>query len=79
MTLNKFIAKPNAIKNVVKQMLPLQMRQRLYHRVRNWNLNDFKKPEMPAEARARLRAAFKADILRLEDLIERDLSGWLKE
>jgi hypothetical protein len=43
-------------------------------RLKNRNLN---KPPMPPEAHARLADAYREDVRRLEDLIDRDLSGWL--
>jgi len=35
------------------------------------------KPEMEPETRSYLQGAFRADILRLQRLISRDLSSWL--
>jgi hypothetical protein len=35
------------------------------------------RPRMPDEARARLKAFFREDTLRLQDLIGRDLSHWM--
>ena len=34
-------------------------------------------PQMPDDVRRRLRDLYRDDILRLEDLIDRDLSHWL--
>jgi hypothetical protein len=36
------------------------------------------KPTMPSELRRRLVATYRSDILELQDMIERDLSGWLR-
>src|SRR3712207_5524917 len=35
------------------------------------------RPRIPAEAHARLRALYREDTLKLQDLIGRDLSNWL--
>jgi hypothetical protein len=42
--------------------------------LRSWNLS---KPKLAAETRARLLAGYRDDILKLQDLIGRDLSRWL--
>jgi len=53
----------------VVRVMPTDMNRRLRARNRH-------KPEMPAAARARLRALYEDDVARLEGLIGRDLSAW---
>ena len=36
------------------------------------------RPPLPPEARARLLPVFRQDIIKLQDMLGRDLSGWLK-
>ena len=61
----------------VKPYLPERMSQAITAYglgLRNRNLY---KPALPQEARSRLTAAYREDILKLQDLIGRDLSRWL--
>jgi hypothetical protein len=61
------------IKRLVGAALPSGLKsylQRLPHR-------EDPLPTLPTEDRARLVAYYRKDILRLEDLIQRDLSAWL--
>lgn len=64
------------IKILLRSLLPAR-----FHR---WLVQEFKKrsviprPPISAEARAALIEEYREDILRLEDLIHCDLSGWLK-
>lgn len=76
--MNRLLIKPNILRDAAKILFPQAMRQNLYHRVRAWNLNNFQKPEMSADSRAYLKQVFRGDILKLEGLIERDLSAWLE-
>jgi hypothetical protein len=41
------------------------------------NRNLSKAPPMPEETRMELIEAYREDVLKLQDLIGRDLSGWL--
>jgi hypothetical protein len=70
------IKRPNPLKAAIKPLLPEGARKRISVNVQNWNLE--KAPPMPEEARRVLVEAYREDVARLEDLIGRDLSGWLK-
>jgi hypothetical protein len=48
------------------------------HAVFEWLARDVEKPQFPPQVRAELTEYFREDILQLQDLIERDLSHWLK-
>jgi hypothetical protein len=69
------MVKPSRTRTFLKQMLPTALRepvsQRLHERA------TFQPPLLP-EVRAKLVAGYREDILRLQDLLGRDLSGWLK-
>jgi len=77
--LHEFLTKPNpvksAIKPLVKLILPKETRQRLLNKLLQKNL---KKPEMKPETREYLKGLYREDILKLQDLIKKDLSHWLK-
>ncbi len=78
LTLNRLLAKDNSLKSSVKLFLPSKIRNKLYNTVRLWNLNNFKKPEMPEAVRNQLINSYRDDILSLQDLIQQDLSPWLE-
>ena len=51
------------------------MRRRLGSALGKWNLN---RPQLSPEHRRELIALYREDILKLQDLIQRDLSAWLE-
>lgn len=66
----------NIIKSVLKPFLPQSLRKQLKYDLRNQNLD---KPDpLPSQVKQQLVEVFRADILKLEDLIQRDLSKWLE-
>ncbi|MBX6422897.1 sulfotransferase [Thermosulfurimonas sp. F29] len=77
--LHKLLVQPNPIifpiKFVLKSMLPRDTRQRLRNKFLQKIL---KKPQMKPETREYLKQLYKEDILKLQELIKRDLSHWLK-
>lgn len=76
---DKFITRPNIfkslIKPVVKILLPGEKRTKLRDYLMFKNLP---KPEMKSETREYLKNLYREDILKLQDLINRDLSQWLR-
>lgn len=48
------------------------------HRMNAWAMRDLVRPEMRAETRAALLRLYRDDTLLLQNLLERDLSGWLR-
>ena len=73
----RLVKQPSFVKSALRPLLPGGLRKRLSVNVRNWNLE--KAPPLPEEARRELAEAYREDILGLQDLIGRDLSGWLDE
>ena len=71
---HKFLTKPNAIKSAFKYFLPLEFRQRLRKKATEKNLF---KPNLSPEIRQQLVEAYREDILKLQELIQKDLSQWL--
>lgn len=62
----------------VRQGIKLLMPRRIRISLREWlRVNFLQKPEMSAGCRDQLRNTYAADIARLEDMLERDLSHWL--
>ncbi|MBE9062318.1 sulfotransferase [cf. Phormidesmis sp. LEGE 11477] len=74
--LQNLFMKDNPLKSVVKPLLPKQMRKRISRDVHRQNTGD--KPAFPPEVRQQLIETYREDILKLQDLLNRDLSGWLK-
>lgn len=72
--LHRFLATPNPVRAVLKPVLPDRLR-RLAVEVKNRNL---KKPEMPRGIRESLVELYQRDVLALQELLGRDLSGWLE-
>jgi hypothetical protein len=62
------------IRRLSRYVIPESVRERLLVRMKNVNLE---KPPLEPAVRDRLIAAYRDDILRLQDLIDRDLSAWL--
>lgn len=73
--LNRLFYHP-AVVSTAKSVLPEPL-QEAARRVRQLNLR--KPPPFPPDLRARLLAHYREDILKLEDLLDRDLSVWLEE
>ena len=59
----------------MRLFLPQSVRLAVNRRLRDWNIR--KPAKLPADIRAELAPLFREDILRLGDLIERDLGDWL--
>jgi hypothetical protein len=74
--LHNFLAKPNFIKNQLKRVIPAETQYRLLTRFMNRNLGTV---ALSAEVRSRMLAIYREDILKTQDLIQRDLSSWLKQ
>lgn len=67
---------PNRLKSIVKPFIPTSLRRKLRAAVTE-SETLLHRPEVPADIRARLIEGFSDDILKLQSLIDRDLSHWL--
>lgn len=74
-TLYNFFKEPHPIKDALKPLFPEKFRRSLGMELRARMLA---KPPLPTEIRGRLIEEYREDILKLEGLIQRDLSGWLR-
>ena len=70
------LKRPNPLKSVLKPLLPGGLRGRISEGLQRRNLSEA--PPLEPEARGRLVELYREDILRLQDLIGRDLSAWLR-
>jgi hypothetical protein len=73
--LHGFLRRPHPVKSAAKPFVPEVVRVRLVTILRNRNLS--RPPRLSPEVRGWLVGEYREDILRLEELIQRDLSGWL--
>ena len=69
------LMKPHLATRVAGALLPRGLRQRIKDVISGRNVE---REELPAEAKSILRARQREDTLRLQDLIGRDLSAWLR-
>ena len=70
----QFLDKPNLIKSVFKPFLPERFRYNLKQNAKEKNSY---KPKLDNKIRQQLQAEYRDDILKLQDLIQQDLSKWL--
>ena len=69
----------STISSLIKPVLPLSARQKIRSKLINMNLQkDKSKFPFSTEDRRNLVNLYREDILKLQDLIQRDLSQWLK-
>jgi hypothetical protein len=74
--LHEYVHEPNWIKSALRPLLPAKLRKRIRYNLKNRNLV---KPPLTPEMRRQLVGVYREDILKLQELIDRDLSGWLEE
>lgn len=75
--LENLIKRPTWYKNAVKPFVPKRIRKRLSDQVYNMKASVLEKPPLQPEVVQRLKQHFHEDIVKLQDLLERDLSSWL--
>lgn len=75
--LHTFLRKEHdPIKFILKPLIPKELRRRIMLSLHNRNLD--KPPLLAPELRRQLIEVYREDILKLQNLIQRDLSTWLK-
>lgn len=75
--LQKWLLWPNPVKEQLKFLLPAYTRKRLIHKLLALNIKHTAKPNMDAADRQRLQVLYREDILKLQTLLDWDLSHWL--
>ena len=73
-TLDALIKEPNLIKTIY-QLLPMKLRKKITSKITK--RNPLEKPLLSSEIRKNLTELYREDILKLQQLIQRDFSGWL--
>ncbi|MEA5466762.1 sulfotransferase family protein [Leptothoe sp. PORK10 BA2] len=81
-TVNRLLKTQNPIRTVatgLMKIVPTQIRRQIRDRLINLNYQGKSQEIFSEEDTILLQQYYREDILRLQDLIQRDLSGWLKE
>jgi len=77
--IQKLLLEFDVPKNVIKQIFYLFLSKEKTHKLKEtFRKKNMKKIQMKPETRSYLIAVFREDILKLQDLIQKDLSSWLK-
>lgn len=74
--LHKVLTKRYAVTAFLKPFVPLNFRKKMRYRLISKNLRGY--PPMPGAVRERLSEHYQEDILKLQSLINKDLSAWLR-
>ncbi|MEO1349020.1 MAG: sulfotransferase domain-containing protein [Cyanobacteria bacterium J06635_15] len=72
--LHRFLGKSNPIRTLIEPYAPAGLRKAMI----NLKGSNLAQPPLSPEVRQQLIPIFREDILNLQDLIDRDLSGWLQ-
>lgn len=72
---HNFFARKNPIREAIAPLIPSHLRQQISRKIKTWNLG--KKPELDPAIRQELVELYREDILKLQELLQRDLSHWL--
>jgi hypothetical protein len=74
-SLQTYLVEPRKSKNLVKQLVPTRLSRRIGDNLRRRNLH---KPPIPEALRRHLTEIYREDIIKLEQMLGRDLSHWLE-
>ena len=77
--LDDFLRRPSSVKEALKMYLPVRLRWRLskaFDYLKTRNLSE--PPAVQPEVRRQLIGVYREDVLKLQVLLGRDLSGWLE-
>ena len=75
--LHRYLMRPRGSRSPMRLYLPPALRRWLYDTAMQWNITPSVKLDFPAETRHYLTELYREDILKLESLIQQDLSMWL--
>jgi hypothetical protein len=73
--LQVFLTEPRLTKNLLKPLVPVRWSRRIGDQLRRRNLT---KPPLSPKIRRQLIEVYREDIIKLQDMLQRDLSHWLK-
>jgi hypothetical protein len=70
-----FLTEPRLTKNLLKRFVPARWSRRIGDHLRQRNLI---KPPLSPQIRRQLIEVYREDIIKLQDMLQRDISHWLK-
>jgi hypothetical protein len=76
--LNMIMKRPSALKSIGKRVVSASTRSRVYSMVMKYNIVA-QRPPLNPETRQALTNEYRDDITCLQTMIDRDLSGWLRQ
>jgi hypothetical protein len=74
--LNDYLSRPRPSKRLIKRLIPSGLLRPVSDGIRRLNQTQAK-PAVPAELRRQLIDLYRDDIIKLQDILQRDLSHWL--
>lgn len=74
--LHRLVRQPNALKSLIKPLIPPRLRYRLSSGLIEMNRKPVSNPPLDARTERQLRQRFEPDVRALESLTGRDLSAW---
>jgi hypothetical protein len=74
-TLQHLLSRPHPVKDSLKRVVPVRVRDAVVQRLRAANVRPA--PAMAQDTQRELRSFFRSDVLELQDMIGRDLATWL--
>jgi hypothetical protein len=75
--LHLWLRQRSKFKDLLKRLIPFELRYKLKVRVMHFNLKPARFPQLDMETSIRLRKRFESEIFRLQKITGRDLSTWL--
>lgn len=76
--LHLFLQEARKARPYVERLLPEKQRKRVLRVASGMHNRNLTKPRLSSEVRGRLIGGYREDTLKLQDLIQRDLSAWLR-
>ncbi len=76
LALHDFLTNQNSLKTILKQVIPKNVYSQLSSNIQRANLQRL--PKLSSQVRHQLNQLYEQDVLKLQALIDRDLSSWLK-
>lgn len=75
--LHALLRKPNLVRMLARHLVPLPVRRHAAHALQAHLHANLARPPMPPATRRHLVRLYRPDVLRLQDLLGRDLQAWL--
>lgn len=76
MSLQRWLHKQSSLRDRLKSVIPIQTRYAIKEKLIRLNLRATRYPPINPKTEARLRQQFDAELVQLQEIIERDLSAW---